>query len=359
VLAAYSTNSGENWTAPAPINSPPPARSSGGSVAIGPAGRVYVAWSGVTSAAPFIEDFAGFASSTDGGTTWSVSQNIFDMNGISGTLSSKSNIRVNGLPQVVADNSGGPRDGWIYIVTTQRNLAPAGSDPDIILHRSSDGGLNWSAGIRVNQDAFNNGKIQYFPAMDVDAGGGINILFYDDRNTASDSAEVFLARSNDGGDSWSEQVISDHRFQPKPVIGGSSNYQGDHIALLAVGDKLYALWMDDSSGLYQVWLAIIPIQPNAVEIPGGGLPSTVELFQNYPNPFNPATNLGFQISDFGLVKLEVYDLTGRRVTTLVDEHLPPGQYRVHWNAAGQPSGIYFYRLQAGGMVKSRKMVLLR
>ena len=88
------------------------------------------------------------------------------------------------------DNTGGQRDGWIYIVTGQKDLAPAGTDPDIILNRSEDGGMTWSQGIRVNQDALNNGKTQYFPAIHIDHFGAVNILYYDDRNTSNDSAGV-------------------------------------------------------------------------------------------------------------------------------------------------------------------------
>ena len=86
----------------------------------------------------------------------------------------------------------GSRNGWLYIVTTDKNITPAGSDPDIILHRSTDSGQTWSDGIRVNQDQLNNGKIQYFPAIDIDNTGAINIIYYDDRNTSSDSAEIFI-----------------------------------------------------------------------------------------------------------------------------------------------------------------------
>jgi len=100
----------------------------------------------------------------------------------------------------------------------------------------------------------------------------------------------------------------------------------------------------------------------------GGIPEPVSmgfhLDQNYPNPFNPRTDLGFGISDWGFVKLEIFDVTGQRVTILVNKELPPGEYTVSWdgrNDAGKEvaSGLYIYRLQAGGFTQSRKMLLLR
>ena len=360
VSSAYSTDGGESWSAPAPVNSPPPGRCSGGSLASGPGGRVYLTWAVVNPVAPFAEDFAGFAVSSDGGVSWSVSQQIFDMSGINGSLPSKGNIRVNGLPRVAVDNSGGPRSGWIYIVTGEKNLAPAGSDPDIILHRSSDGGVSWSGGIRVNRDPLNNGKIQFFPALAVDQGGGVNVLFYDDRHTAGDSSEVWLARSSDGGETWEERVISDHRFQPKPILGGSSNYQGDHIALLAAGNRLHAAWMDDAAGIYQVWLAGIDIPPTALAPSAGGLPEAAQLLQNYPNPFNPETQISYQIENASYVQLTVFNLHGERVINLIDEFQPAGWHHVELDGSELTSGVYFYRLrlnQQNSIVK--KMVLLR
>jgi hypothetical protein len=71
----------------------------------------------------------GLASSESGGESWLVSENAFEVNGISGILTQKNNIRVHGLPMIAVDTTGGPRDGWIYIVTTQKNFSPAGSDP--------------------------------------------------------------------------------------------------------------------------------------------------------------------------------------------------------------------------------------
>lgn len=93
-------------------------------------------------------------------------------------------------------------------------------------------------------------------------------------------------------------------------------------------------------------------------------PYKFELLQNYPNPFNPVTHLGFSISDFGFVKLAVYDVLGKEITVLVREDLVPGNYDVQWDGRdsnGQmvASGIYLYQLTAGEFLESRKMLLLR
>jgi hypothetical protein len=359
VRFSYSTNAGTSWSAAAQINPTPPSRCSGGSVVAGRDGKVYTTWAGMIGVVQ--EDFAGFAVSTDGGDSWTVTQNAFDMNGIGGTLPQKADIKVNGLPQIEVDRSGGLRDSWLYIVTGERNLLPAGNDPDIVLHRSTDGGQTWSAGIRVNQDPLNNGKFQWFPAMAIDQAGGVNIIFYDDRNTSADSAEMILARSTDGGTSWTERLISDHRFRPKPIVGGSSHYQGDHIALLPVGAKLYAFWMDDFSGLYQVWLAIIDIISDVAEEDPSGWPLEITLLQNYPNPFNPSTMIQYQLPTGGFVSLDVFDMLGNRVAKLVASEQRGGSHSITFSPEKDnlASGVYLVRLQHGLRAVSRKILYLR
>jgi hypothetical protein len=83
------------------------------------------------------------------------------------------------------------------------------------------------------------------------------------------------------------------------------------------------------------------------------------LYQNYPNPFNPTTNIEFRIADFGFVSLKVYDVLGNEVATLVDEYRPVGKYKVEFDAYELPSGIYFYQLQAGEIIQSKKMSLVK
>ena len=359
VFFSTTDDGGENWISPVQVNNPIQ-RCQGGEVAIGPNGVVYLTWAGVIDTSPFTEDFVGFASSTDGGANWAVSENAYDMNGIKGILSEKANIRVNGLPRIDVDKSGGTRDGWIYIVTNQKNLSPAGNDPDIILNRSTDGGITWSSGIRVNRDALNNGKIQYFPAVHVDDDGGLNIIYYDDRNTTSDSTAVFLSRSLDGGDTWMEFEISDHRFKPATLNGLGQGYMGDNIDLTSANNTLWPVWMDNSTGIYQIWTAPVDISTTGIENREiNKIPNEFKLFQNYPNPFNPSTSIQFKIPKSGFVLLKIYDVTGKEVTTLVSEHKRAGIHKAEWNAADYRSGIYYYTLTTPNFSTSKAMVLIR
>lgn len=84
-----------------------------------------------------------------------------------------------------------------------------------------------------------------------------------------------------------------------------------------------------------------------------------ELQQNYPNPFNATTTIGFSLPTASIVKLTIFNSLGECVTTLASTKLLPGNYQYFWNAEGFASGIYIYRLEAEGMVQSRKLILVR
>jgi len=98
--------------------------------------------------------------------------------------------------------------------------------------------------------------------------------------------------------------------------------------------------------------------PTAV-VPAGGEPTGFDLGQNYPNPFNPQTEIGFTLSATGQTTMRVYDLLGREVRTLVNEHLDAGTYEVTFDAADLPSGVYYYRLEQGQLGKTRKLLLAK
>jgi hypothetical protein len=91
----------------------------------------------------------------------------------------------------------------------------------------------------------------------------------------------------------------------------------------------------------------------------GQIPRTFMLEQNHPNPFNPATTISFRLLSRSFVSLTIFDFVGREVATLFSQELSAGKYSQQWSAAGLPSGVYFYRLQAGVSLETRKLMVLR
>jgi hypothetical protein len=88
-------------------------------------------------------------------------------------------------------------------------------------------------------------------------------------------------------------------------------------------------------------------------------PNDFNLSQNYPNPFNPTTTISFSLPSKSYVSLKVFDALGREVSVLVSEEMTAGPYSKQWNANSLPSGVYFYRLQAGSFSETKKLILLR
>jgi hypothetical protein len=145
-------------------------------------------------------------------------------------------------------------------------------------------------------------------------------------------------------------VVSD--FRPTatvmPAVGfdretGANNYLGNCIYVGYGATNLYF----DAVDLY------LDVPPEE------GIPVHYALEQNYPNPFNPATSIRYQIAGVTEVRLAVFDQLGREVARLVNEQKQPGSYIVRFDGARLASGMYFYRMEAGGYVETRKLLLLK
>ena len=89
------------------------------------------------------------------------------------------------------------------------------------------------------------------------------------------------------------------------------------------------------------------------------VPTKYFLSNNFPNPFNPSTTLKYSIPKESAVIIKVYDILGKEIETLVNEEKPIGTYEVTWNAENLSSGVYFYCLQAGDFVQTKKLILLK
>lgn len=107
-----------------------------------------------------------------------------------------------------------------------------------------------------------------------------------------------------------------------------------------------------------------PTPITGINDPGSNQPALFQLAQNYPNPFNPSTIISYRLKKTTRVKLTIYNTAGQKVTTLLDANQHAGEYQVNWRGESYSgdkvaSGIYFYKLQAGGLIQMRKMILLR
>ncbi len=116
------------------------------------------------------------------------------------------------------------------------------------------------------------------------------------------------------------------------------------------------VWCGGSSG--RMWYTIL-IEPSGIGGNNNGTIREFELFQNYPNPFNQISKIKFRIAKLSDVRISIYDITGREIYVLVNKEMKPGEYESSWDAGDFPSGIFFYRLTAGGYYGTKKMVLIK
>ncbi len=138
---------------------------------------------------------------------------------------------------------------------------------------------------------------------------------------------------------------------------GSVNFQfltGNVKATLATIASLAGI--RHSSFVTSGYLSLIGIHQISTEIPG-----KFGLMQNYPNPFNPKTKIKFDVpaGKDNFVKIIVYDITGKEITTLVDENFSPGSYEVDFNGDNYSSGVYFYRMITGDFSDVKNMILIK
>jgi hypothetical protein len=122
-------------------------------------------------------------------------------------------------------------------------------------------------------------------------------------------------------------------------------------SLNSKGKYSYRLKIIDNDGNYKY--------SNTVNVEVNIIPGDFSLGQNYPNPFNPSTKINYELSSRQNITVRVYDVLGNEIVKLVDEEKPAGIYELTWNAVNVPSGVYYYRMQAGSFVETKKMVLVK
>ncbi|MBN2170177.1 MAG: T9SS type A sorting domain-containing protein, partial [Candidatus Krumholzibacteriota bacterium] len=122
----------------------------------------------------------------------------------------------------------------------------------------------------------------------------------------------------------------------------------------ALGLVIYSPWTDAGHEELHYWI-FTGIDDESVD----PLPRVFALAQNHPNPFNPATTIEYALPEDARVRLDVYDVAGRKVARLLDEWQTAGFKSLTWKAGDRASGIYFYRIEAGDFAETRRMVLVK
>ncbi len=217
------------------------------------------------------------------------------------------------------------------------------------------------------------------PPIQIPAGGG-NFVFDATIFNATDSAITF--------DAWTQVVLPTGQTYPRPLVlrTGLSISSGQTISRSGItqyipnyapsGNYTYkgkagtypdVVLSEDSFPFEKLAGDAIPTHNQGWACHGwfsddavlSSISTEFSLRSAYPNPFNPTTRIDFALTEAGLVKLSVYDVTGREVTRLAEGFYSAGTHQAEWNASALPSGIYFARLQAGNITQSCKLLLVK
>ena len=314
---------------------------------IGPNGEIYVSWAGPTG--------LGFNKSLDQGNTW-LSDEILVSTIPGGWDYTISGIdRCNGLPITTCDLSNGPNHGTIYINwSDQRNGA---SNTDVWLAKSIDNGQTWSPPIKVNDD--NSNKQQFLTWMSIDQiSGYLYFVFYDRRNYSSDSTDVYVAISMDGGNSFVNRKISESPFFPDAGI-----FFGDYTNIVAYNGIIRPIWTRLNNGLLSVWTDITTLN----DILNSNInenPKSDELisFENSPNPSSDYTFVSFKLKAKSNVSLTLYDLNGKIISKIINnENRNLGKYleRINLQELSIKNGTYILKLDIDNRTKSTRQIVLK
>ncbi len=158
-------------------------------------------------------------------------------------------------------------------------------------------------------------------------------------------AQVVRFFCNDGSGDFTIHSVTGTINDPIGISSGDYNNNGSiDFSVLSKDQNVVSILLNDN---------IVNLKTEKIQIP------YFKLHQNYPNPFNPITIVSFDVAKASHVLLKIYDINGREVTTLKDEAMQAGSYKVEFNAHGLSSGVYFYRIDIDSFHETKKMILLR
>ena len=307
---------------------------------VGPNGEVYVAWASPLGLV--------FNRSLDGGATWLPRETVisdfvggwsYDVSGI---------FRCNGLPFTACDTSQSPYRGTVYVNwTDQRN---GSTDTDVWLAKSTDGGKTWAESKRVNDD--NSNRQQFFSSMTIDPSNGwLWFVFYDRRNHLSDSTDVYMALSRDGGETFKNFKVSEQPFKPVKYA-----FFGDYTHVTAANNVVRPIWTAMSgTGQKSIHTALVNIEalqlenlPNDDFSVGETLSNHIFSTNSFTNPNGNQLFVRFKSRCSSKLTLRLYDATDKPVAVVFEKkRFKKGEHEtvVDLQNVNITEGSYTYKIE--------------
>jgi photosystem II stability/assembly factor-like uncharacterized protein len=367
-FVSKTTNAGTNWVA-----KPTGTSNELVSIDINPGNNNWVITVGSTST---------LRVSTNGGTNWT-GYSVTPVDYKCVKHADIMNVYVCGtLGRVIYSSTGGTSwnirpisgvDTLYAVYAPLPTLVYAGGNGANRIYRSTNAGVNWST---INTGASSSHNI-------------VQIKFYSVSTGYALLSNMEIIKTVDGGNNWFSfgQIMGSSNAKAKDF------YLGGTVAYMSLENESFGILAKNfSSGSGFLWYQLSVVTPQGggaiyfnnpttgyfggelgllyKTTNGGGepigiirtsleIPSAYFMSDNYPNPFNPSTKIKFGIPAFSPVRLSVFDVTGREVSVIVNQHLQPGIYEVSFNAEGLSGGVYFYRITAGSFTETRKMILIK
>ncbi len=219
----------------------------------------------------------------------------------------------------------------------------------VIVEYNGSGKINWAENWNTSSNR------QVFPQNVLsDASGNVYVTGFARIDSLGYNTDVFALKLNGatGDTSWSALYSSvPDSNQDESIVSTLDKYND-----LIIDGYTYAEY---DNTLAPTFVIKYSLGPTGIKNEQSNIIKSFKLYQNYPNPFNPSTSIRYSLPESSNIKIEIYNVLGIKIKTLVNRFKHSGNYKVKWNADGFASGIYFYRLQAGSYVKTKKMLLLK